>query len=110
MKLLVSFVKYIPQVWTNYQRKSTVGWSIHQILLDLSGGILSLLQLILDSSLQNDWSGISGNPVKLGLGIVSMSFDILFMVQHYLLYPPTDKEERTPLIQEGEGLSRELSV
>jgi cystinosin len=103
VKLVVTLVKYIPQAWTNYQLQSTVGWSIYQILLDLSGGILSLLQLILDSSLQNDWSGISGNPAKFGLGILSMSFDVLFMIQHYLLYPPTDKEERRPLIEGGVG-------
>ncbi|KAI9866416.1 MAG: hypothetical protein M1813_001538 [Trichoglossum hirsutum] len=100
VKLIVTFVKYIPQAWKNYQRQSTVGWSIYQILLDISGGILSLMQLILDSSLQNDWSGISGNPVKFGLSIVSMSFDVLFMIQHYLLYPYNGMGELTPLIRE----------
>ncbi|KAI9771876.1 MAG: hypothetical protein M1840_001646 [Geoglossum simile] len=98
VKLVVTFVKYIPQARINYQRQSTVGWSIHQILLDLSGGILSLIQLILDSSLQSDWSGITGNPVKFGLSVVSMAFDVLFMTQHYLLYPRTDQDERRPLI------------
>ena len=79
-------MKYIPQAWANYQRKSTAGWSIDQILLDLIGGILSIAQLVIDSSLQSDWSGLTGNPVKLGLGNVSILFDILFMVQHYVLY------------------------
>ena len=79
-------MKYIPQAWANYQRKSTAGWSIDQILLDLIGGVLSIAQLVIDSSLQSDWSGLTGNPVKLGLGNVSILFDILFMVQHYILY------------------------
>ena len=79
-------MKYIPQAWANYQRKSTAGWSINQILLDVIGGVLSIAQLIIDSSLQSDWSGITGNPVKLGLANVSIIFDIIFMVQHYILY------------------------
>jgi len=86
VKLVVTVVKYIPQVWVNYKRQSTLGWSINQILLDISGGVLSLLQLIIDSSLQDDWSGLAGNPVKLGLGNISIVFDVVFMLQHYWLY------------------------
>ncbi|KAL8828474.1 MAG: hypothetical protein Q9191_002569 [Dirinaria sp. TL-2023a] len=85
-KLVITVVKYVPQAWTNYKSKSTEGWSIDQILLDLTGGILSILQLVIDSSLQKDWSGLTGNPIKLGLGNISITFDILFTVQHYLLY------------------------
>ena len=79
-------MKYIPQAWANYRRKSTVGWSINQVLLDLIGGVLSIAQLVIDSSLQSDWSGITGNPVKLGLANVSIIFDVIFMVQHFILY------------------------
>lgn len=77
----------MPQAFLNYQRKSTVGWSIHNILLDLSGGILSLAQLVLDSSLQDDWSGLTGNPVKFFLSQIAIVFDIVFIAQHYVLYP-----------------------
>lgn len=76
----------MPQVWQNYKRKSTVGWSINQILLDFAGGIFSLAQLIIDASLQADWSGLTGNPVKFGLSNISMLFDIIFMFQHYIIY------------------------
>ena len=86
-------MKYIPQARANYQRKSTVGWSINQILLDVIGGVLSIAQLVIDSSLQSDWSGLTGNPVKLGLGNVSIIFDIVFMVQHYILYKGNEVEE-----------------
>ena len=89
----MTVVKYIPQAWANYQRKSTAGWSILQILLDVIGGVLSIVQLVIDSSLQSDWSGITGNPVKLGLGNVSIFFDIIFMVQHYILYRGYKVEE-----------------
>lgn len=33
----------------NFRRKSTVGWSIGNVLLDFSGGVLSVLQMILQS-------------------------------------------------------------
>ncbi|RMZ90341.1 hypothetical protein DV736_g2437, partial [Chaetothyriales sp. CBS 134916] len=87
IKLLVTFIKYIPQAILNYRRQSTEGWSIVAILFDMTGGVLSLLQLVIDASFQGDWSGITGNPLKLGLAIVSMGYDLIFMVQHYILYP-----------------------
>lgn len=86
VKLVITVVKYIPQVWVNYKRKSTVGWSIWQIILDFSGGTLSLAQLALDASLEDDWSGVTGNPVKFFLGNISIFFDVIFIVQHYILY------------------------
>jgi cystinosin len=93
VKLLITFIKYVPQAWHNYKVKSTVGWAIQTILLDLIGGVLSLVQLIIDSALEADWSGISGNPVKFGLSIVSLFFDIIFILQHYVFYPNQGKDE-----------------
>ncbi|CAG8488022.1 24691_t:CDS:2 [Gigaspora rosea] len=86
IKLSISLIKYLPQAYLNFRRKSTVGWSIHNILLDFTGGVLSILQLILDAYLTNNWSGISGDPVKFGLGFLSIGFDLLFMSQHFILY------------------------
>jgi cystinosin len=37
-KLMMTLVKCTPEVYWNYQRKSTKGWSILGILLDLVGG------------------------------------------------------------------------
>ncbi|KIW25397.1 uncharacterized protein PV07_08574 [Cladophialophora immunda] len=86
VKLVCTFVKYIPQAFFNYKRQSTEGWSILQILFDLTGGVLSIAQLVLDASFGGDWSGITGNPLKLGLANISMGFDLLFILQHYILY------------------------
>jgi len=77
----------MPQILTNYKNKSTQGWSIVQVLLDVTGSIPSILQLGIDSYLQGDWSGITGNPVKLALGFISVVVDIIFLTQHYLMYP-----------------------
>lgn len=86
----------MPQVALNYKRQSTEGWKIGTILLDLAGGVLSMVQLVLDSSLQGDWSGITGNPVKLLLGNITIFFDAIFCIQHYVLYRDTSDLKRTP--------------
>ncbi|KAF9336436.1 hypothetical protein BG006_008717 [Podila minutissima] len=90
IKLGISFIKYCPQVYLNYSAQSTVGWSIHNILLDFTGGALSTAQLILDAYISGDWSGISGDIVKFGLGFLSIAFDLIFMTQHYILYRNRD--------------------
>lgn len=46
-KLTISFFKYLPQFYWNYKRKSTKGWSIANIILDLTGGTFSFAQLAL---------------------------------------------------------------
>lgn len=79
-------VRYIPQVLLNYKRQSTVGWNIWNVLLDFEGGILSVAQIVIDAVVCSDWSPIVGNPAKFALGCSSMAFDVIFMVQHYVLY------------------------
>lgn len=48
VKLSTNLIKYIPQVLMNYRRKSTGGFAISNRLLDLAGGLLSLLQMVLN--------------------------------------------------------------
>lgn len=79
-------VKYVPQVWLNIQRKSTQGLSISQFTLDLTGAVLSLLQLILDSVRGGDWLVVVANPAKFALSNVTIFFDLLFFFQHFYLY------------------------
>uniref|UniRef100_A0A6B2E6R5 Cystinosin homolog n=1 Tax=Phlebotomus kandelakii TaxID=1109342 RepID=A0A6B2E6R5_9DIPT len=86
IKLTITLIKYVPQALMNYRRKSTVGWSIGNILLDFIGGILSMLQMILNAYNYDDWDSIFGDPTKFGLGLFSVCFDIVFIIQHYILY------------------------
>ncbi|CEL06223.1 Putative Lysosomal L-cystine transporter (Eurofung) [Aspergillus calidoustus] len=95
VKLVITVVKYVPQAWVNYKRKSTRGWSIVQILLDLTGGVLSLVQLIIDSAFQDDWSGVTGNPIKFLLSNVTIFFDLIFVIQHYVLYRNAEDKDKT---------------
>ncbi|KAF5698086.1 CTNS-like protein [Fusarium globosum] len=93
VKLIVTLIKYTPQIVTNYNNQSTDGWSISQILLDLTGGVLSVSQQAIDSYQQRDWSGITGNPVKFALGNISMVYDTIFIIQHYVLYHDSEKPQ-----------------
>lgn len=79
-----------------------MGWSIYTILLDFSGGWLSLAQLVIDSSLQHDWTGVTDNPVKFGLGNITIVFDIIFFLQHYVLYRHSKKVREDDETDDGE--------
>jgi cystinosin len=140
VKLAITIMKYVPQVdpvynlnfliklfinkgflkaYINYKRKSTVGWSILNVLLDFTGGMFSLLQMFFLAYnystflfkflmrkislkhffiLTDDWTSIFGSPTKLGLGLLSILFDVVFMVQHYVLYRiPSEANVYTPI-------------
>jgi cystinosin len=86
IKAFLTVVKYAPQAWLNFQRKSTRGLSILQFTLDLTGAVLSLAQLTIDSVHGGDWSAVLANPAKLALGNVTVFFDLLVFFQHFYLY------------------------
>ena len=48
----------MPQVYLNAVRKSTDGWNIDNVVLDFTGGTLSLAQLLLDAGVSHDWSQV----------------------------------------------------
>lgn len=103
----------------NYQRKSTIGWSIGNVMLDFLGGWLSMLQMMINAynfgilalnlyvneimcnpngttefflivhcciQYIDDWQSLFGDPTKFGLGLFSVMFDVLFLLQHYVFY------------------------
>ena len=42
-KAAITFVKYVPQVILNHRRKSMAGFSLANVLLDFTGGSLSMV-------------------------------------------------------------------
>ena len=89
VKMMVSVVKYVPQVVMNWKRGSTFGWSVWNVVLDFLGGVFSILQGGVDAK----WGwGMVGNPVKFGLGGVSIFFDIVFITQYYIYSSKVDPE------------------
>jgi cystinosin len=94
-KVIISLIKYIPQVYSNYKRKSTIGWNIHNILLDFTGGILSFIQNIIDYenfSLNREGESGTLNIAKFAISFVAIFFDIVFMTQHYCLYSDSNSD------------------
>ena len=105
IKLVISFIKYLPQAYMNYKRQSTVGWSIGNVILDFTGGLFSILQALLISYNSDDWPSLYADPVKFGLGFLSIFFDIFFMIQHYVLYRHNREEDEML-----DGISQEYKV
>lgn len=110
IKLCITLIKYVPQAYMNYKRKSTVGWSIGNIFLDFVGGFLSVLQMTLNAYNYNDWISFFGDATKFGLGLFSLIFDIFFMLQHYVFYRESRKlvindssDEGTSMMSSGTG-------
>ncbi len=83
-KALITLVKYMPQVYLNWKRKSTVGWSLENVILDLTGGSFSLVQLVIDVFPRHNPAAF--NPTKFALAVIAIFFDLLFLFQHYVLY------------------------
>nr|KJB40723.1 hypothetical protein B456_007G075000 [Gossypium raimondii] len=101
IQVFMTVVKYIPQAVMNFARKSTDGFSIGNILLDFVGGLANYAQMAVQSIDQNSWVNFYGNIGKTLLSLVSIFFDIIFMCQHYLLYPAKKATFRSKLEREG---------
>ena len=109
-KVFISLIKYIPQAVSNYRRKSTIGWNIHNILLDFTGGTFSFGQNIIDSirnefSITSDTQPKALNIAKFALSFISIFFDIVFITQHYFLYKDSNsdlKERKQAKEEEGD--------
>lgn len=86
-KLLLSFIKYSPAVYWNWKRKSTKGWSIFNILLDLVGAAFSMTSGGLSVS-----NGL--NITKLVLAFLTIFYDLIFVFQHYCLYNKKSVDEK----------------
>ncbi|KAJ0534237.1 putative lysosomal cystine transporter [Helianthus annuus] len=98
LQVVMTVIKYIPQAVMNFQRKSTVGFSIGNILLDLGGGLANYGQMAVQSIDQSMSSFYANSHSKLKSRFmgellweyrqdVSIFFDLLFILQHYVLYP-----------------------
>jgi len=90
---LLAITKYIPQIFLNHRRRSTKGFSIGVVLLDGVGGCCSIGQMITNSYNYNDWTSFGGNPTKVGVGILSIVFDAILALQHYLCYRKSMSKE-----------------
>jgi hypothetical protein len=72
----MTLIKYTPQALLNRDRQSTEGWSINNVLLDLSGGLLSFAQVGLNAFARGDLSVITGESVGLWEGGGAFGSDV----------------------------------
>ncbi|XP_072950664.1 cystinosin homolog [Typha angustifolia] len=100
IQVIMTAIKYIPQAFMNFKRKSTVGWSIGNILLDLLGGLLNFGQMGVQSIDQNTLVNFYGNIGKTLLSLEVVFFDLLFIFQHYALYPVKNEEGGPTILSE----------
>lgn len=101
IQVVMTVIKYIPQAVMNFCRKSTDGFSIGNILLDFLGGVTNYGQMAVQSIDQGSWVNFYGNIGKTLLSLVSIFFDLLFMVQHYVLYPGKKAAPLLPTLDEA---------
>ena len=47
-------------MYLNYRLRSTAGWNMHNVALDFGGGLLSLVQLLLDGAVTQNWTAVTG--------------------------------------------------
>lgn len=88
--------KYVPQVYMNFKRRSTSGFSIGVVILDINGGLFSIAQMVADSYNFDDWSSFSGNPTKFIVGVFTLVFDVIIIIQHYMCYRNSQPWEQIP--------------
>ncbi|KAL5793312.1 hypothetical protein ACOSP7_001906 [Xanthoceras sorbifolium] len=101
IQVFMTLIKYIPQAIMNFRLKSTAGFSIGNILLDFLGGCTNYAQMTVQSIDQNSWVNFYGNIGKTLLSLVSIFFDLIFMCQHYVLYPAKKAVISPKLNKEG---------
>lgn len=81
-KVFLSTVKYLPQAYFNYQRKSLKGFAVKACISDIVGAVLCASQLLIDGYLRGDMASVLHHPSKLLLAAVTMTFGIIFFCQH----------------------------
>ena len=107
-KAAITFTKYLPQVYLNWKRQSTEGWSIENVCLDFAGGSLSFLQSAMNSIFLGEPMFAAGafNLVKFILSITSIFFDSIFFFQFWLYRK--NKGKKVPDLddcgEEGKGI------
>lgn len=84
VKVFLSSIKYLPQAYHNFRRKSVKGFAVKGYVLEVLGGIFCISQFFIDAYLQDDLVGALKHPVKLLLALVSILFAAIFIIQHFL--------------------------
>lgn len=83
LKISMSLLKYVPQVIHNHERRSMKGFPVQGTMLDITGGIGSLMQLVWQISCEKRFNTavFMANFGKIGLAMVTIIFNFIFLSQ-----------------------------
>ena len=79
---------------------------MENVVLDLIGGVCSIAQSVVDALDAKDIYIIIGNPIKLTLGLICLTFDIIFIFQ-YFYYKTQGLEDIEPLLVQDTVINQE---
>lgn len=95
-KAFLSFISYIPQIYLIFRNKSSFGWSIPGVYMDISGASLAIIQIVIDHYRINNeigfWSHL--NWGKFLLNLFSAGCCCVMLFQHFVLYRGNVAEHR----------------
>eukprot|EP00298_Acanthocystis_sp_HF-20_P008992 c18036_g1_i1.p1 GENE.c18036_g1_i1~~c18036_g1_i1.p1 ORF type:complete len:323 (-),score=52.32 c18036_g1_i1:34-1002(-) len=84
-RFFCSLLKYLPQAFYSYKRKSTSGWSKSYVQFDLIGYIFCIIHILVDTSISGSFS--DNQILDLFVAFVFVIFDILFLLQINIWFP-----------------------
>lgn len=105
----VGSVKYIPQVKLNFKKRSTSGFSIGAIVLEIFACLFSFSEIILIKLESKTSSEIYGKVfliMRFILIILYLGYDALFLFQHYILFVQKSIEPDESLNSSNDSLIR----
>lgn len=86
-----TFLKYVPQIYYTYSRKSVQDWNIANVHFDILGALFLLLEMIVTAINKNEINSLFSNIAKFNLTIITILFDSILYIQYYYFYPPNLK-------------------
>jgi len=87
----------------NFRRKTCYGWSLGMVSLDLGGSMLSFLQMVLQSLQDKTTTNFSGDPTKVGLSVLSVIYDLIFIGQYIAYGSKPSEADRKAEVHTPEG-------
>jgi cystinosin len=79
-------IKFMPQLYLNWLRRSTDGWSIEGVYVDLAAAILYLIRIIVDLTERQKFDQFS-TSIRSQVLIISqilIGCDLIFIFQHFV--------------------------
>ena len=92
----ICVVKYLYQIFLNYDKQSTVGYAIEGVWGDVLGAACSLVQFFINKMIGQE----EINWAKVLLAIISILFDSVLLYQHYIRYKDKHLSSATKALAE----------